>query len=473
MVLARPADKSTMIRSFLKHLPSALIFLAASLYTTPAEKLTLLESVRQNNRLVVVTRSAASTYYRDATGPAGPEFDLARRFAERLDVDLKIIVASDLKQIFSLLARGEAHFAAAGLTQTADRYRWLRFTPPYQYVVQQLVYRQGTHRPRNISDLGDGKLLVVAGSSHIERLRQLQKSHPRLTWEESLKFGSNELLKKVETGEIDYTVVDSNELRLTHRFYPHVRVAFDISEFQPISWAFPVEGDDSLYQEAVGFFVDIYNNGILEQILERYYGHIGEFDYVATTTFITHIRQRLPRYRHLFERAAKEFDIDWRLLAAVSYQESHWNPKAVSPTGVRGIMMLTRITAKQLGIRKRTNPEQSIHGGARYLSHLKQRLPTEISGPDRNWFALAAYNIGYGHLMDAREITRKTGGNPNLWMDVKKKLPLLRDKKWYRKTVYGYARGDEAAFYVENIRNYYQILQKETGSILGMATGVE
>ncbi len=444
--------------------------LTGVLYIHPVEELTQLEDVLQNNRLVVVTRTAANTYYEDPSGPAGLEFDLVKMFADRLNVELKFIVASDLEQIFTTLAQGKAHFAAAGLTRTQDRSKLLRFTPPYQHIVQQLIYRQGSPRPKDIADLKDGKLVVVARSNHIERLHELRRQYPELTWEESLKFNNDELLQKVETRQIDYTVVDSNELRISRRFYPHVRVAFDLSDKQPVGWAFLIKTDDTLYRQAVNFFIDIYNSGVLEQILERYYGHIGEFDYVETTSFMAHIKQRLPKYRELFQTAAKKHGFDWRLLAAMAYQESHWDPGAISPTGVRGIMMLTRITAKQMGVKNRIDPVQSIRGGSHYLRLLKDRLPQEIREPDRNWFALAAYNIGYGHLMDARKITRQTGGNHNIWIDLKKKLPLLRDKKWYKNTVYGFARGDEAVQYVENIRSYYQMLLKEfADSTLEMA----
>ncbi len=449
------------MRTLFKLSFAGITVLIGVLFLLPANELTQLEGALQNNRLVVISRSAANTYYEEGEKPAGLEFDLVNMFAERLGVEVEFIIAEDLEEIFTSLSEGKAHFAAAGLTPTQDRYKRLRFTPPYQYITQQLVYRQGSRRPRNVTDLVNGKLVVVADSSHLERLHELRERFPDLTWEESSRFSSDELLEKVEKGQIDYTVADSNELALNRYFYPHLRVAFDISEKQPVAWAFPVNQDDTLYREAVNFFVDIHNNGILEQVLERYYGHIQEFDYVATTTFMQHIQDRLPKYRRLFQAAAQRHRLDWRLLAAMAYQESHWNPRAVSPTGVRGIMMLTQITAKQMGVKRRTNPAQSIEGGARYFRMLMDRLPKHIEEPDRSWLALAAYNIGYGHLMDGREITRQTGGNPDLWMDVKKKLPLLRDRQWHRNTRYGFARGDEAVQYVENIRSYYRFLLRE------------
>src|SRR6056297_212435 len=199
--------------------------------------------------------------------------------------------------------------------------------------------------------------------------------------------------------------------------------------------------------------------GRLARILERYYGHTDKFDYVGTRAFMRHYERRLPRYREMFEEAADENAIDWRLLAAMGYQESHWRPGAVSPTGVRGIMMLTEATADYLGIEDRVDPESSISGGARFLRRLKQRLPDSIKEPDRTWMSLAAYNVGYGHLMDARRIVEIQGGNPDAWIDVSEALPLLARRKWYSRLMYGYARGWEPALYVENVRTYLDILR--------------
>jgi len=196
----------------------------------------------------------------------------------------------------------------------------------------------------------------------------------------------------------------------------------------------------------------------LDRLNEKYYGHIRRFDYVDTRALYRKIITELPRYQQLFQQAANEFNLDWRLLAAISYQESHWNPKAISHTGVKGLMMITNATAKQMKIDDRTDPKQSIFAGAGYLDSLKARLPDRIVEPDKTWIALAAYNIGLGHIEDARILTQQNGQNPDVWPDIKKNLPLLSTKKWYSKTRHGYARGNEPVRYIENIRRYYDIL---------------
>ena len=173
------------------------------------------------------------------------------------------------------------------------------------------------------------------------------------------------------------------------------------------------------------------------------------------------MRNRLPLFQQFFEDAGKKQGLDWRLLAAIGYQESFWDPKARSPTGVRGIMMLTEETAKQMDIADLLDPQQSIDGGARYLRHLIDRLPERIIGTDRLWLALAAYNIGLYHLEDARVLTQKQGGDPDRWNDVKQRLPLLADPTWAAKVKYGAARGMEPVVFVNHVRTYYDVLVKQ------------
>lgn len=420
----------------------------------------LLEQVKESGELYVLTRNAATTYYIGPHGPTGPEYDMVQAFAEHLGVKVRLIVEDDVQEILRKIARGDAHIAAAGLAVTEARKKYIRFTPFYQTITQQVVYRQGIKKPRSIAELGDGFLEVLANSSHAERLTELKSVYPTLSWMESDDLSSSELISLVVEEVIDYTVADSNDVALIRRYHPKVRVAFDISE-QYLAWAMPKSGDDSLYLAAVDFFNSIKESGELKHTLARHYGHIRNYDYAGTPIYMRHIKRRLPTYIKQFQAAAKTNDLDWRLLAAVAYQESHWNPLAVSPTGVRGIMMLTRNTAKQLGVVKRTDPEESIDGGARYLRTLFNKF-ADLPEPNRTWLALASYNVGYGHVKDAQWLTEQDGGDPTQWTDVKQRLPLLRQQNWYSQTKYGFARGDEPVRYVENIRSYYDILRWQT-----------
>jgi membrane-bound lytic murein transglycosylase F len=438
----------------------SVLLLAALLLAGCSDQRSALERVQEEGVLRVATRNSATTYYEGPGGSfRGLEHDLVQRFADRLGVEARFLVPGSLDGILQMTMKGKVDLAAAGLTVTPSRSLLVRFAPPYHEITQQLVYRLGTTRPRDLRDTLDGTLEVVAGSSHEEELERRKADLPELSWRAHADLGSEELLYLVREGVVDYTVADSHEVALNRRYYPKLTVAFDLTEPQPLAWAFPHSQDSSLYDEAMAFFEEIESDGTLAELIERYFGHVGRMNFVDFRTFRRHVLQRLPRLRPHFEQAAEENGIDWRLLAAIGYQESHWDSTAVSPTGVRGIMMLTSATAKQLGVEDRTDPEQSILGGARYVNVVRGKIPDRIPDPDRMWLALAAYNIGFGHLEDARILTERQGADPDKWADVKHRLPLLTKKKWHSTVRHGYARGREAATYVDNIRNYYDMLR--------------
>jgi membrane-bound lytic murein transglycosylase F len=428
------------------------------LYVTRDSDTSLLAQIKREGKLVVLTRNSATTYYEGPDGPTGFEYDLVSAFADELGVDLELVIPERFADIIPMIARHEAHLAAAGLTKTPARQELVNFGPGYMQITQQVVYRKGTKRPRKIKDLLGGTLEVVAGTSHVEALQAAVAKYPELHWREHFETESEEMLELVHEDLIDYTIADSNEIAISRRFFPDLRVAFELTEPQTLAWAFPKSDDLSLINAARDFFERIEADGRLDQLKERHYGHIDGFDYQGVQTLLRHYAERLPAYEVWFREAARYHGLDWRLLAAMAYQESVWDKDAVSPTGVRGIMMLTRKTAKLMDIADRTDPRESIWGGARWFVSNKTRIPERIPEPDRTWLAMAAYNVGLGHLEDARAIAEQLGGDPDRWVDVKNALPLLSKKKWYSKTRHGYARGWEPVQYVERIRGYYEIL---------------
>ena len=412
----------------------------------------------------MLTRNNPTSYYEGPDGPAGLEYDLAKLFADELGVKLKVVIPDNLTNLLDGIKNGSAHIAAAGLTITEERKKEIRFSPGYQEITEQLIYNTSHRRPKNLSDIGENTLEVVANSSHNEHLIKLKKEIKNLQWKQNHKLVSAELLQLVSDGIIDYTIADSNEVLLNKRFLLNISSAFDIGTPQTLAWALQKSNDNSLRLATVKFFEKIKANGELNQLIERSYGHVKNFDYVGTILFKRHIALRLPKYIDTFKTYADLHDLDWRLLAAMSYQESHWDPSAISPTGVRGIMMLTHPTAKQMGIKDRLSIEGSIEGGSKYLARMLQRINEEVTSPDREWMALAAYNVGFSHLKDAQKITRQRGKDSNKWSDVKHSLPLLAQRKWYKNTKHGYARGYEPVQYVENIRSYYDILVWSDGT---------
>ena len=434
----------------------ALLCLLLSACSEPQQR-GQLERIRDSGELRVVTRYSPATYYMGPDGPTGLEYELARGFAEHLGVELKMIVALGAGDIPGMLRHGRADMAAAGLAITERQRKQLRFGPPYQAIRPQVAYRRGTNKPDTIAEI-DGRLGVVADTALEEQLQTLHRDNPQLEWLAYNNKCQQELLEMVAAGELDFAVVNANELGYARRYYAEVAAAMHLGAPLDVAWAFDSEADPALLKAVRDYFQRLREDGVIAKLQQRFHEHVQQHDYVDARTFLKRIIDRLPEYKSYFKSAAQQQDFDWRLLAALSYQESHWEPDARSPTGVRGMMMLTRDTAKRVGIEDRTDPVQSIQGGARYLREVIGKIPERIPYPDRLWLALAAYNIGFGHLEDARKLTESQGGDPDSWQDVSKRLPLLSQKQWYEQTRHGYARGHEPVQYVRNIRRYYNVL---------------
>ena len=417
---------------------------------------TRVEQIKDRGVLRVGTLYHPLYYFLRDGQEEGLDYELARQFADSLAVELSMVPAYSLNELFLLLDSGKVDLLAAGMTSTEQRRQQYRFGPSYYHIEQTLVYRKGAARPKSPTDI-KGDVWVLAGSSQAEWLYQLQQELPELHWETRRDTDAEDLLRQVAEGEADYTLVADILLARTQRYYPNIAAAFTLGEPQPVAWMLARNNDDTVLASMLDFFNRQHDSGNLARLHEKYFGHVQNFDYVDTRTFLQRIDKLLPQYRPLFERHAGE--LDWRLLAAISYQESHWDPQAQSYTGVRGMMMLTEDTAAEVGVTNRLDPEQSIRGGAQYLTSLLVRLPDSIPDDERIWFALAAYNMGLGHVLDVRRLTKLRQQDPNSWSQVKANLPLLHQPQWYRQTRYGYARGRETKQFVNNIRQYYQSLQ--------------
>ncbi|MCG7561798.1 membrane-bound lytic murein transglycosylase MltF [Pseudoalteromonas sp. McH1-42] len=438
---------------------SFVLVLCCLLLMSSCEKMpaTQLQQIKAQEVIRIGTLVGPATFYQGIGGEQGFEYELAEQFANELGVELQMVPFFSLKKLFERLQSGDLDMAAAGLSYHPQRAVHFRFGPSYREISQKLVFKQGNTRPRNFAQL-TGPVTVLADSHHVISLQAAQKQYPELSWHEVDDRDQEELLQGIIDGDIQYTVVDSHSLALFRRYHPNVSIAFSVTQADPVSWVLRNEKDDSLYALLPPFFAKMQQSQQLAALEEKYFGHVRRFNYVNTLAFVEASKTTLPKYQDWFMQYAEQHQLDWRLLAALSYQESMWNPRAKSPTGVRGIMMLTQRTAKQVGVTHRLKPEQNIRGGARYLRKLINRIPKQIGAPDRTWFALAAYNVGWGHVNDARKLTMRQGGNPTSWAEVKKRLPLLTKKRYYRETKYGYARGDVAVTYVDNIRRYYDAL---------------
>jgi membrane-bound lytic murein transglycosylase F len=447
----------------------ALLLFAAACTPKPRA----LDEIRARGKLRVVTLNNPTSFYYGAHGAEGLEFELTRAFAEELAVTLVITPVADARAMQAELAAGRADLAAARITAD-DSWAGIALpTAPYEHVPQVVVFRRGETRPRGTLQIENARLAVRAGSPQERMLDQMRRTvAPTLTWV-STAPSSADPLEDVQSGQADYALVDSREYSFARHLYPKVGVGFALPSERPTQWMVHHEAHDLL--EAADLFLrTAARSGRLAAMIKHSSGDSRRFEYLESRNFQAHVLERLPKLRTWFEEAGQQTGLDWRLLAAVGYQESKWSPVAESGDGALGIMMLTGDTAAELGVKDRSNPRESIFGGARYLVQVREKVPSRIAEPDRTWLTVASYNVGFGHLEDARVLAQERGKNPDSWEDVREHLPLLAQERWYAKAKRGYARGWEPVQFVEGVQRYLRLLEwQPTDAVAGEATPVE
>jgi membrane-bound lytic murein transglycosylase F len=430
--------------------------------------------VSKEKTITFVTLNSPNTYYVNGDNDfAGLEYDLAKLFVKELNQDvnyqgtqLKLIVEKHIDQILPSVYSGKADIAAADITITEARKKRFNFTNAYQDIQQEVIFNKEIIKkpPKNIKDLIGQQVTIPAGTSFAERLTKLKLNYPKLYWNEINHLDSEQLILAVANGEVDYTIADSHLIANLQNHHPNLAVAFAIGEPEKIGWALSKQGDPKLLEKANQFFAKIKSDGTLRNLIDRYHGNSKRLNPLDIKTFLSKINTLLPKYAHLFKQAQEITGIDWRLLAAISYQESHWDTFNTSPTGVRGLMMLTEDTADRMGVSDRLDPKQSIPAGAKYVNLMLESIPTRIPEPDRTYMSLASYNIGYAHVEDARVLAQRLKLNPDSWADVKKTLVMLNNPKYYVNAKYGYCGCGQPVIFVESIRSYYNILLRNQPS---------
>jgi membrane-bound lytic murein transglycosylase F len=366
------------------------------------------------------------------------------------------------------LAKGRADIAAAQLTADAAWERVGDAANVYQRIPQLVVYKRGKTRPRSTLQIENARLSVRAGSPQQKLLERLKRTvAPNLEWIETAPRSADPL-DDVKTGLADYAVIDAREYSFSRHLYPDILVAFTLPEERPVQWVVRRNATD-LRKSVDAFFRATLESGDFQRLAQRESGFLRPFEYEDSRKFQQAINTRLARYRPLFEEASAQTGVDWRLLAAMGYQESKWNPVAESPNGAFGVMMLTASTAESLGVSDRADPRQNIFAGARYFVEVRKKIPARIQEPDRTWFAVASYNVGFGHLEDARIITQIHGKNPDSWKDVRDHLPLLAQEQWHSRVKRGYARGWEPVQFVSRVQRFLELLEWQSHALETLA----
>lgn len=417
-------------------------------------KTTALQQVQERGELVITGVSGPTTFYQSSAGFRGLQYELARLFAEELEVKLVLKDAGSTNNVLDAIRYNQTDIAITGLASDDPRLARLRTAAPYMAVSEQLIQRLDKPLPASFDDIGGARIGVVAGSSEAQRLRSMTRWRSDIQVVELEGLDPLALIERVDNGELDYVALNSNEFDARRALFPNVGVSLNLQDTSELAWAFLKTRDQSLYAAAQAFLAKKQADGSLGRLV-AFYSQGDTFDPYSVRSFQRDIAQRLPRYQSLFEKNADKHGMDWRLLAAIAYQESRWQPLAVSPTGVQGMMMLTANTAAHMGVADRTSVPQSIRGGADYYQQILNALPSSVREPDRTWMALAAYNMGPAHIDRARMHALKAGDNADKWLVVSQHLRTMAQEA--RRKGRNIPVG-QALHYVQQVRRYYDSL---------------
>ncbi len=424
-----------------------------------SDGLSQLERIQSRGSLRVALIAAPPLYFPDESLIRGYDYEIISAYASSIGAKLEIIRANTISEVAALLKQGKIHIGIAGNSPPYSDNKILNGTA-YNEDEWVVIGHRSDKLPKSIKEITPSTVIVAKGSKPALVLSKLKVDYPSLFWLELPDGNTRQVLKQVNLNNFKLSIINADIYTYYRYLYPEIKIAFTLPKKYSSHWLTYNNNDDKSISISADNFINSYKqSGQLEKRHSNYFHHLNVFDYVDILYYLKRIENELPNYNAYFKNAAINHEFDERLLAAISYQESHWNAEARSHTGVRGLMMLTQDTAKRVGVKDRLDAEQSIIGGAKYLNILKKSLPESIFEPDRSWMTLAAYNVGLGHLEDARIITESQGDDPNLWIDVEKHLPKLSKSKWYEKTKHGYARGYEPVEFVKRIRRYYDILR--------------
>jgi membrane-bound lytic murein transglycosylase F len=433
-----------------------------------------LPAPQEANELVVLAYPGPASHFSGPGGePSGFDVDLVRLFAQQLKLPVRFEIAASPGALIEATSTGRAHIGTGGLyrPRNADMPRaapvyggaakedrdGVDWSIGYFPVDTLLIYNSEGFKPRSWQDLSGESVAWVENTGLDPEIAALSAAHPGVRWTPLALPATDSLIAQVSDGHIGYALVASHVAAIARNIFLGFDVAFVAGGRRELAWVIPARFP-ALREAVDAFLARAKRDGTLDRLADRYFGHSAQVRRIDAGVFHDRIGTLLPGYRLLFQHAQAATGMEWRLLAAIAYQESQWDSLATSETGVRGMMQLTEETARHLGVRDRLDARQSILAAARYLTDLKRALPARIQEPDRTWLALAAFNIGMGHLEDARVLARKQKLDPDLWSNVKQTLPLLASPEFYQQAKLGYARGGMPVVFVDRVRAYYDIL---------------
>lgn len=429
-----------------------------------------LDSIRSRGRLIAVTDFNSTNYFVYRGEPMGFHFELLKSFAEYLDVDLEILTENDLAESFRLLNSGVADILASGLTVNAERKEMVLFSDPLYTTRQVLIQR----KPRNWRsftadeidrmlirsqlDLAGKTIYVQSGSAHANRLRSLAAEIGDSITVIEVPYDPEILIQNVARGEIDYTVSDENVAMVNLGYFPDIDINTPVSFGQNIAWALRKEHSQELLYHLNQWLVSFRDTRDYALLYAKYYknvrsGTIVKSDYYSLST------GRISRWDELLKKAGEETGWDWKLLASLVYQESRFDPKAVSGVGAYGLMQIMPATAEHFGIDVTVSPSENIRAGIKYIKWLHTVFDIKIpDSQERIKFILASYNAGPGHVLDAMNLAAKNGADPLVWDEVSQWLLNKSKPEYYTDPVVknGYFKGVESVRFVSEVLDRYE-----------------
>ena len=431
-----------------------------------------LEEIQERDTLKAITTYSATSYFLYRGQPMGYEYELASKLAEDLGVELEMVIAKDINEIFNMLVEGKGDIITYNLTVTNNRKEYVDFSLPLNFTHQVLVQRKPDNWRqmklheieqeliRNPIQMIDLPVYVRENSSYRERLVNLQNE---LGGEIDIQFvdgnlSTDEIIKKVSRGEIDFTIADFNIANINASYYQNIDIETTVGVMQQLAWAVRKTSPElktvvNEWLEAQRKETDFY------VIYNKYFKNTRSFTTRAKSDLYSKEGNRISEYDEVIQRNAEVINWDWRFLASQIYQESRFDPKEKSWVGAVGLMQLMPKTAKSYGYKNLTKPETNLKAGVAHLSYLNEYWNEHIPDSlERVKFILASYNAGHNHVQDARRLAEKLGYDENVWYENVESCMLLKSqKKYFNDDVvhYGYCRGEEPVNYVKEILERY------------------
>ena len=418
-----------------------------------------LEGIRERGVLRVLTRNNPVTYYLYRGRPMGFDFELAKLIAEDLDVRLAMVVPPSRDQLIPWLLEGRGDIIAASFTITEERGAHVAFSQPYLFVDEMVVSRAGDPPMTTLADLKGTTLHVRRSSSYYDTLERLQGDYGPFTIVEAPEnLETEQLIGMVARGEIPLTVSDSHILNVELTYRDEIVGALTLSRGgdDEKAIAFAVRPQNTELAAYLDGFVKKTYRGLEYNLARKVYFEDKHWIAVATTRR-TGVSGELSPYDGVIKKYSESYGLDWRLMAAQAFHESGFDPNAKSWVGALGLFQVMPATGQEMGITELVDPpEGGVRAGIMYMDRQIKRMDPTIPFGQRVRFALAAYNAGYGHLIDARRLAAEIGLDPDRWFgNVENAIALLEDPQYHTKARYGYCRGTEPALYVSRIQNTY------------------